>query len=499
MVTDFIPGKYQLLARFLAWAALVALVACTSRANPTATLVPTPDIQPTMEAQVEETVVEHPFLSWLEAGKRPPAVVATPPPALAPAATTARIPPPTVVPSPTPIAVPTPTRAPVLIPIPTPIPTPTLVPTPTPVPTSTPTPTATPHPYIESQDGNILIIYDEVSVNQEERELDLKTAQHLRLELAKGLPYGKLILMQKFGADAPTVLAHPHIESQGGNILIIYDEVPVTQKEMELDLKTVQSFTRELAKVYGRLPYGKMILEKGKHESHNEYFTTVPVHSIPFGLCDTGNIRNRSCSTAIHELGHYFTGNLLRTDQLWFNEGLSIVAAHASSYGVIDLNASDIVANDEVVYARSPEVAAKDYYSKLKSKENIFKIRECTAGEINEDGEAVTITWDCIDWLSAHDIGYMFFYGLAKDYGITGFKIGEFVRVLVELAEDGRRIGTDDLRSAALEVSGKDIGPLIDLLEPGIMFNGYGIDGRDVDFIKRHPEYSADETSWLDQ
>ena len=283
--------------------------------------------------------------------------------------------------------------------------------------------------------------------------------------------------------------------------MIIYDEVPVTQKEMELDLAAAQHLTQELAKIYGRLPYGKLVLKKGVYEPWGESYITVPQTSIPLDLCerdDRGNLLY--CSFAFHELGHYFTWNLLRTDDLWFNEGLSGIAGRADVLpgSALDLESFDMVAHDNWVYTRSPEDAARDNYDKLKRKKNIFKIRECTGGKRNEEGETVTITWDCIGWLSAHRAGYMFFYALAKDYGINGSRIGEFVRSLVELAEDGRRIGTDDLRTAALRVSGKDISPLLDLLEPAIIFNGYGEDGRDIDFIKRHPEYASDETSWID-
>ena len=92
----------------------------------------------------------------------------------------------------------------------------------------------------------------------------------------------------------------------------------------------------------------------------------------------------------------------------------------------------------------------------------------------------------------------LFFYALAVDYGIDGPVVGEFVKELVRLAEVGRPIGTEDLRTAAMEVSGKDIGPLLDLLEPAIVFNGYYQDDKGIEFIKSHPEYSTEDTSWID-
>ena len=68
----------------------------------------------------------------------------------------------------------------------------------------------------------------------------------------------------------------------------------------------------------------------------------------------------------------------------------------------------------------------------------------------------------------------------------------------VKLVKDGRRIGTEDLRTAAMEVSGQDIDPLMDLLEPAIVFNRYDTPGQGVDFIERHSEYGTEETSWID-
>ena len=265
---------------------------------------------------------------------------------------------------------------------------------------------------------------------------------------------------------------------------------------MELDIKSAQHLTQGLVKVYGRLPYGQLVLIKGEYESKRESYTTVPAISIPFDLCerdDSGSIID--CSFAIHELGHYFTWNLLRTNQSWFDEGLSMVMATAQAHGVINLADLDIATDFE----RGPKLArylTRDYDDGLKSGKNVFKPRECTAGVSNEEGEIVKISFQCIDWLGAHDAGYMFFYALAKDYGISGSEIGEFVRTLVELAKDGRIIGTEDFRTAVKQVSGKDIDPLLDLLEPAIKFNGY--DGRGAEFIKRHPEYSTDETSWID-
>ena len=46
-----------------------------------------------------------------------------------------------------------------------------------------------------------------------------------------------------------------------------------------------------------------------------------------------------------------------------------------------------------------------------------------------------------------------------------------------------------------MEVSGNDIGPLLDLPEPAIVFNGYYQDEKGIAFIERYPEYSTEDTS----
>lgn len=162
-------------------------------------------------------------------------------------------------------------------------------------------------------------------------------------------------------APTPTPVPSPYIESQDGNILIMY-EVPSTRKEMELDLKDAQRLTRELAKVYGRPPYGQLVLKKGAHQQWGESYVTVPQTSIPFDLCERDERGKLSCRFAFHELAHYFTWNLLRTDELWFNEGLSQAIPTAAVGGFIDLETYDPEAHDDKVYRTFPESASRDYY-----------------------------------------------------------------------------------------------------------------------------------------
>ena len=276
----------------------------------------------------------------------------------------------------------------------------------------------------------------------------------------------------------PTGIPLPHIESEDGDLLIMY-EVATTKEDMLLDLKAAQQILTELTKLYGRPPHGQVILKKFLDGNSRESFVTVPEASIPFSFTGyEGQISGWQCGTPMHEMAHYFTANLLRTKLLWFNEGLSGIATAAltgEDTCIINLEEFDF---DEVVVshgARNPghtaSVAPSDY-ELLKGGTNIFQARECEDSRV-EGGRVVKVRRECIRWVGAHAAGTLFFYALALDYEIDGSAIGKFVRALVELTEDGRRTGTDDLQTAALATVGKDIEPLLEYLEPAIKFNNH--------------------------
>ena len=58
---------------------------------------------------------------------------------------------------------------------------------------------------------------------------------------------------------SPTEIPLPHIENEDGSVLIMY-EVPTSQGDMLLDLKAADHISTELSKLYGRRPYGQLIL-----------------------------------------------------------------------------------------------------------------------------------------------------------------------------------------------------------------------------------------------
>ena len=314
---------------------------------------------------------------------------------------------------------------------------------------------------------------------------------------ARAIPASTTVPEVAKPTPSPTEIPLPYVESEDGSVLIMY-EVPTSQEDMERDLDRAQHLVTELVKRYGEPPGGQLILKRGLHAQWGDSFITVPQASIPFDLCQTNvHFGHLQCGFAIHELGHYFTAFLLRTDQLWFNEGLSIAIQIAEVDGFVDMDAFDLVEHVESLQGPLVKGVPQREYKMLKSGTSIFRFKECGASRV-ENGQSVPVTWPCVNGLSAHSAGFLFFYALALDYGINGPKAGDFLRVLVKLAKDGRRIGTEDLKTAAMEVSGKDIGPLLDLLEPAIVFNGYDLDDKGVEFIESHPEYGTEETSWID-
>ncbi len=137
-----------------------------------------------------------------------------------------------------------------------------------------------------------------------------------------------------------------------------------------------------------------------------------------------------------NEISHYFTAKLLPTSAIWLDEGLSDVS-HVHQFD-----------NAHLEDLRLPEryAAAGPAYERLKNGENI----------IAENPERP----------DAHSTGDRLFVGL-DDYGIHGTQLREFVQTLDRMAQGDKIIGVDEIKQAALEVSGKDITPLLDLLRPG--------------------------------
>ena len=103
--------------------------------------------------------------------------------------------------------------------------------------------------------------------------------------------------------------------------------------------------------------------------------------------------------------------------------------------------------------------------------------------------------------LDVHAIGGLFFLG-AEDYGIDGDNFSEFLGALASLAEGDQRIGIAEIKEAAHQVSGQDISPLLDLLEPGIVYDGLVRYQEDLERVKeffdRHPEYATPHVSWTE-
>ena len=146
-----------IMAAALLVGAVSLMTAACSQPPPT----PTPDLEATIEAMVQEAIptptptpttnVEATIASGVQATMEAmptPTATPEPTPTHTPTPTATPVPTPTHTPTPTATPVPTPTHTPTptATPVPTPTYTPTPTPTPVPTPTNTPTPTATPTP-----------------------------------------------------------------------------------------------------------------------------------------------------------------------------------------------------------------------------------------------------------------------------------------------------------------------------------------------------------------
>ena len=181
------------------------------------------------------------------------------------------------------------------------------------------------------------------------------------------------------------------------------------------------------------------------------------------------------------------------TSEIWFNEGTSITAELiylAIKNGLVN-EIDDFRYSLHAIYASS-DAPTKRAYERLKEGHNVF------IDALNDPPENF---YGSIRWLNAHDTGRLFFVGL-EEYGIYGAEIRELLIALDEIAEGGKTIGVDEIKLAANGVTGGDITPLLDLLEPGIVFNSYirypeHLD-RAHDFLEQHPQYATPNVSWID-
>jgi len=134
---------------------LIFVVGCSSP-PPTIEVVPTPNIEATVEATLDIQATIRTSRHIPDDDYDP--ILPTPTPTYTPILTPTRVP--TLVPSPTPTLVPTPTYVviPTAVPTSGPAPTPTPTPVPTPMPTNTPSPTATPLPPSKFEGGFVMML-----------------------------------------------------------------------------------------------------------------------------------------------------------------------------------------------------------------------------------------------------------------------------------------------------------------------------------------------------
>ena len=133
--------RFKSVIALLAVVAVVATAACAGGA-----LVPTPNLDATIEAKVQAAIKAQPTGTPYPTYTPVPTYTPLPTPTTTPVPTDIPLPKPTSKPTPTPVPTTIPTPTPVPTASPTPIPVPTTIPTPEPTYTPIPTPTPTPYP-----------------------------------------------------------------------------------------------------------------------------------------------------------------------------------------------------------------------------------------------------------------------------------------------------------------------------------------------------------------
>ena len=274
-----------------------------------------------------------------------------------------------------------------------------------------------------------------------------------------------------------------YIENADGSIRIEYFFTP-RPGEKQRDLARAQRTVDFLVELFGNRPSEPIVYEmtgRIRGDESRSWTRFRPQVTVPFEF--------QYDPLQVHEVAHVFTYYLLPTDEWWFNEGISIQAEAIDD----QFNEGIIGGMSQYRYSNThndcltPQVAPA--LARLKAGENVF-VDYPARVEICE-----------IHWLNVHNTGQLFFMGL-EDYGMYGTKVQEFLGSLDRLAEGDERIGIEEIKQAAHEVLGEDISPLLDLLEPGIVFNDsvrYQEDLERVkEFFDQHPEYATPHVSWID-
>ena len=284
---------------------------------------------------------------------------------------------------------------------------------------------------------------------------------------------------------------------------ITYD---IDDATIDLCMQGLEFVYSRLEELYGNSPDDQYILFV-----ENEFAVMRPVQvTVPFGIYPEWGSHCGDSLTA-HETSHWFTHHLIRTSQLWFNEGLAMVA----DLFIWGENSRNYVELEEFRHAGRWYGPFEELYELLQSGENIFRYDfRYKEHDITDAYEQMTGTvyGEHGANLNAHEVGMLFFIGLEKDYDFSGSQIKNMLVVLSEVSDVGQSsenvnfVDLEDIITAIYVVSGKDITPLIALLEPGIEFNSNTFDDyktrtvspRVLEFFEEHPQYNTDQVSWLD-
>ena len=253
-----------------------------------------------------------------------------------------------------------------------------------------------------------------------------------------------------------------YIESPDRKILIDVVD-PIDDAMLENYLKNVTYVYESLEKLYGSAPEEQYVLFVQGGRAHMKPLQLVGVlFPLDDGDIDTVAAQDGAKRLMANETSHWFTYHLFRTNQLWFNEGLSNYADMYIRKGVDD-----------------PGFRYTDHIHAAFSKRSY---------EIIKGGSLFSADPDFIEYATgAHGTGDIFFMLMEIDAGFTINDFTALLKRLTLLSDSGRpTIGLGEIRQATTKVSGQDISDLFRLLEPGIEFNNHG----NLELFKsRYPHY----------
>ena len=221
------------------------------------------------------------------------------------------------------------------------------------------------------------------------------------------------------------------IESPDGKILIDVVD-PVDDATLDRYLANVTHVYERLEDLYGASPDEQYILYVEDGRAHMKPLQLVGVlFQLDDGDINTVAADDYEIGTMANETSHWFTHHLIRTDQLWFNEGLSTFAHSYVAAG----------GQESYDYSHSRLV---DIYDQV------------VAGELKLEGA---------EWLDPHK-GILLFAAAAK-HGFDVKGTTNVIQYLMPIAEKNGVVTQNDIKNAFKQEIGDSVTEdIFDTLQP---------------------------------